>query len=131
MSKKKMGLNTICTHIGEIEDKQFKGAVSPIYLSTSYEFMDVDVKRYPRYFNTPNQEYLSKKIATLENAKSAMIFGSGMAAVSTTLLAFLKAGDHIVLQKDIYGGTRNLVEAHFDSYNIEYSFTDGLSVNDF
>jgi cystathionine beta-lyase/cystathionine gamma-synthase len=131
MSKKKMGLNTICTHIGEIEDKQFKGAVSPIYLSTSYEFMDVDVKRYPRYFNTPNQEYLSKKIAALENAESAMIFGSGMAAVSTTLLAFLKAGDHIVLQKDIYGGTRNLVEAHFDRYQIEYSFTDGLSVDDF
>jgi cystathionine beta-lyase/cystathionine gamma-synthase len=131
MSKKKMGLNTICTHVGEIEDKQFKGAVSPIYLSTSYEFMDVDVKRYPRYFNTPNQEYLSKKIATLENAESAMIFGSGMAAVSTTLLAFLKAGDHIVLQKDIYGGTRNLVEAHFDRYQIEYSFTEGLSVDDF
>ena len=126
-----MGLNTICTHIGEIEDKQFKGAVSPIYLSTSYEFMDVDVKRYPRYFNTPNQEYLSKKIAALENAESAMIFGSGMAAISTTLLAFLKSGDHIVLQKDIYGGTRNLVEAHFDSYNIEYSFTDGLSVANF
>ncbi|MCH7525593.1 MAG: PLP-dependent transferase [Bacteroidetes bacterium] len=131
MAKEKLGLNTICTHVGEIKDEQFKGAVSPIFLSTSYEFMNVDVKRYPRYFNTPNQEYLSKKIAALENAESAMIFGSGMAAISTTLLAFLKAGDHIVLQKDIYGGTRNLVEAQFDRFNIEYSFTDGLSVDDF
>ena len=131
MAREKLGLNTICTHVGEIKDEQFKGAVSPIFLSTSYEFMNVDVKRYPRYFNTPNQEYLSKKIAALENAESAMIFGSGMAAISTTLLAFLKAGDHIILQKDIYGGTRNLVEAQFHRYNIEYSFTDGLSIDDF
>lgn len=131
MSKEKLGAKTICTHVGEIEDKQFKGAVSPIYLSTSYEFMDVDVKRYPRYFNTPNQEHLNKKIAALENAETAMIFGSGMAAISTTLLSFLNAGDHIVLQKDIYGGTRNLAEAHFHRYQIEYTFTDGLNVEDF
>ena len=63
MLKKNLGLNSICAHVGEIRDEQFKGAVSPIYLSSSYEFLDVDVKRYPRYFNTPNQEYLSKKIA--------------------------------------------------------------------
>ena len=50
MSKEKLGVNTICTHVGEIEDTQFKGAVSPIFLASSYEFMDVDVKRYPRYF---------------------------------------------------------------------------------
>lgn len=131
MDKKKLGENTICTHIGEIKDKQFKGAVSPMYLSTAYEFMDVDVKRYPRYFNTPNQEFLSKKIAALENAEAALIFGSGMAVISTTLLAFLNSGDHIVLQKDIYGGTRNLVEAQFDRYNIGYTFTDGLDVTDF
>lgn len=131
MSKEKLGVNTICTHVGEIEDMQFKGAVSPIFLASSYEFMDVDVKRYPRYFNTPNQEYLSKKIATLEAAEAAMIFGSGMAAISTALLAFLNAGDHIVLQKDIYGGTRNLVEAQFDRYQIEYSFTEDLSIEAF
>lgn len=131
MSKQKLGVNTICTHVGEIEDTQFKGAVSPLFLASSYEFMDVDVKRYPRYFNTPNQEYLSKKVAALEQAEAAMIFGSGMAAISTTLLAFLNAGDHIVLQKDIYGGTRNLVEAQFDRYQIEYSFTEDLSIEAF
>jgi cystathionine beta-lyase len=131
MSKQKLGVNTICTHVGEIEDTQFKGAVSPVFLASSYEFMDVDVKRYPRYFNTPNQEYLSKKVAALEQAEAAMIFGSGMAAISTTLLAFLNAGDHIVLQKDIYGGTRNLVEAQFDRYQIEYSFTEDLSIEAF
>lgn len=131
MSKNKRGENTICTHTGEVKDTAFKGAVSPIFMASSYEFMDVDIKRYPRYFNTPNQDYLAKKIAALEHAETAMIFSSGMAAVSTTLMAFLGAGDHIVLQNDIYGGTRNLVEAQFDRYNIEYTFTEGLHVDDF
>lgn len=131
MSRKKLGKNTICTHVGEVPDEQFKGSVSPIYMGSSYEFLNVDVKRYPRYFNTPNQEYLAKKIARLEHAEAAMIFTSGMAAVSTTLLAFLSAGDHIVLQNDIYGGTRNLIEDQFERFNIEYSFTNGLHVDDF
>jgi cystathionine beta-lyase len=131
MKNKKPGINTICTHAGETPDEQFKGSVSPIFMASSYEFLEVDTKRYPRYFNTPNQEYLAKKIASLEHAETAMIFSSGMAAISTTLLAFLSAGDHIVLQKDIYGGTRNLVEEQFNRYHIEYTFTQGLHVDDF
>lgn len=131
MDKKNKGLNTICTHTGELRDKTFKGAISPLYMSTSYAFEDVDVKRYPRYFNTPNQVGLSEKIAALEQAEAAMIFGSGMAAISTALLAFLKAGDHIVLQNMLYGGTYNLITEQFDNFGIEYSFTDGLSPADF
>ncbi len=127
----KKGLNTICTHEGEIHDEQFKGAVSPLYMSTSYAFEDVEVKRYPRYFNTPNQVALSQKIAALEHAEAAMIFGSGMAAISTALLAFLKTGDHIVLQKTLYGGTYNFVSEEFSKYGIEYSFTEGLDPEDF
>jgi len=122
---------TICTHVGEVEDKRFKGAVSPIYMSTSYQFEGVDKKRYPRYFNTPNQEYLSKKIAALENAKAGMIFGSGMAAISTTFLAFLQKGDHMVLQNTLYGGTSNFIKEEFPKLGIEYTFTNGLSIADF
>ncbi|MBU2940576.1 aminotransferase class I/II-fold pyridoxal phosphate-dependent enzyme [Lacinutrix sp. C3R15] len=131
MKNKKLGINTICTHVGETPDLQFKGAVSPMYMSSSYAFMDVDVKRYPRYFNTPNQEYLAKKIAALEHAEAAMIFGSGMAAISTVLFAFLKAGDHVVVQNDIYGGTRNLIEKHFEDYNIAFTFTKDLEISSF
>ena len=127
MSTTYKGINTICTHTGEIKDEQFQGAVSPIYLSSSYAFMDVDVKRYPRYFNTPNQEGLSKKIAALEKTEAGMIFGSGMAAVSTALLAFLRNGDHVVLQETLYGGTYNLVVEEFEKYGITYSFTEDLS----
>ncbi len=127
----KKGLNTICTHEGEIQDKTFKGAISPLYMSTSYAFEDVDVKRYPRYFNTPNQEALCKKVAALENAEAALIFGSGMAAISTSLLAFLRSGDHVVLQNQIYGGTHNLVVEQFEKYGIAYSFTRGMEITDF
>nr|WP_046755541.1 PLP-dependent aspartate aminotransferase family protein [Kordia jejudonensis] len=131
MKKQKLGLNTVCTHTGEVEDKQFKGAVSPIYLSSSYAFEDIDEKRYPRYFNTPNQQALCKKVAALEHTEAAMIFGSGMAAVSTSLLAFLHKGDHVVLQNALYGGTMNLVLEEFDKYGIEYSFTQSLNIKDF
>lgn len=131
MSQKKFGLNTICTHIGEVKDEQFKGAVSPMYLSSSYEFLDVDVKRYPRYFNTPNQEHLAKKIAALEHTEMAMIFGSGMAAISTMFLAFLKQGDHLVVQNTLYGGTLNFIKEEFPKYGIDYTFTDGYKVEDF
>ncbi|MGC1514347.1 MAG: PLP-dependent aspartate aminotransferase family protein [Maribacter sp.] len=131
MEKHKKGLNTICTHVGELEDTQHKGAISPLYMSTSYAYEDVDVKRYPRYFNTPNQEGLCKKIAALEHAEAALIFGSGMAAVSTALLAFLSAGDHVVLQQTLYGGTYNLVNEEFSKYGIEYSFANGWQAEHF
>lgn len=124
-------IKTICTHVGEIEDKRFKGAVSPIYVSTSYQFEDADIKRYPRYFNTPNQQYLGQKIAALEHAEAGMVFGSGMAAISTTFLAFLKAGDHIVLQQTLYGGTSNFIQEEFPKYGIEFTFTNGLNIEDF
>ena len=131
MTKKKLGIHTICTHVGEIKDEQFKGAISPIYMSTSYEFDNVDIKRYPRYFNTPNQEHLSKKIAALEHAEAAMIFGSGMAAISHMFLAFLQKGDHIVVQNTLYGGTSNFIREEFHKYGIEYTFTEGYEEADF
>lgn len=131
MTKEKLGFNTICTHVGEVKDEQFKGAVSPMYLSSSYEFLDVDVKRYPRYFNTPNQEYLAKKIAALEHTEAALIFGSGMAAISHMFLAFLKKGDHLVVQNTLYGGTVNFIKEEFPKYGIEYTFTNGYKVEDF
>jgi len=61
----KKGKHTICIHEGEIKDTQFGGAVSPIFMASSYEYLDADPMRYPRYFNTPNQEVLGKKIAAL------------------------------------------------------------------
>ncbi|MBZ0326151.1 MAG: PLP-dependent aspartate aminotransferase family protein [Altibacter sp.] len=131
MKSKSLGVNTICTHVGEVEDKQFKGAISPLYMSSSYAYENVDVKRYPRYFNTPNQEALCKKIAMLEHTEAGLIFGSGMAAISTAMLAFLQQGDHVVLQQTLYGGTFNFVSEEFDKFGIGYTFTNGFSEADF
>ena len=131
MKSKKLGKNTICTHVGEVEDSQFKGAISPLFMSNSYAYEGVDVLRYPRYFNTPNQEGLCKKIAALEKTEAGLIFGSGMAAVSTSLLAFLKKGDHVVIQNTIYGGAYNFIVVEFPKYGIEFDFTNGFSEEEF
>lgn len=127
----KLGINSTCVHVGEVKDEQFKGAVSPMYMSTSYAFDGVDVKRYPRYYNTPNQEMLCKKIAALEHTEAGLIFSSGMAAISSAMLAFLKRGDHVIIQQVIYGGTYNFIATEFDKYGIEYSFTESDKVEDF
>jgi len=129
MSKHK--IETICLHYGAVEDPVHKGAISPLYMSTAYQFNDVKEKRYPRYINTPNQEGVSKKIAAIERGEAALIFGSGMAAISTSLLSHLNSGDHIIFYNDLYGGTRNLIKKEFDKYNISYSFAAGSSVDDF
>ncbi len=128
---KKKGKHTTCIHEGEIKDTQFGGAVSPIYMASSYAYIDADPIRYPRYFNTPNQQALGKKIAALENAEAGLPFASGMAAISTTLLAFLSKGDHIVLANEIYGGAFNFVVEEFEKMGIDYSFTKGVAVSDF
>ncbi len=126
---KKKQFDTQCVHEGQLEDPIYQGAISPLYLSTAYGYEVTD--RYPRYFNTPNQVGLAKKIAALEGAEEGLIFGSGMAAISTALLAYLNAGDHVVLQNDLYGGTTNLVVEHFNNYGIAYSFAEGLTAEAF
>lgn len=118
------GLNTICVHSGEVEDKVYKGAVSPMYLSTAYAYDGLETSIYPRYFNTPNQHMLAKKVAELEHAESALIFGSGMAAITTAILSILKSGDHLILQNQIYGGTRNFIIKECEQYGIHYDFVD-------
>ena len=131
MLKRENGISTICTHSGSVDDNVYGGATSPIYMSTSYSFVDNITNRYPRYFNTPNQEFLAKKIADLEKAESALIFSSGMAAITNVLLMILKSGDHAVIQNDIYGGTRNFIVSHFKSFGIEFTFTKDLTKNSF
>lgn len=127
----KKGKDSVCIHSGEIKDTQFGGAVSPIFMASSYPFLEVEQRRYPRNFNTPNQEVVSRKVAELENAEAGLSFGSGMAAIATSLLAFLKKGDHAVFPNAIYGGAFNFIVKEFPDYGIEYDFTEGLEVQDF
>lgn len=129
----KNNFSTRCVHDGEIKDTMYQGIVSPLFMSTTYPWFggDAEKKPYPRYFNTPNQEFLAKKIASLENGENALIFTSGMAAISTSIMANVKQGDHIIFQEDLYGGTRNFIKSEFHKYGIEYSFSGGLNTKDF
>lgn len=119
MSKK---IGTKCVHSGNIVDDKFHGSISPIYPATTYDYRKTDT--YPRYFNTPNQLALSRKISDLESAEDSILFGSGLGAVSSTMFSFLKSGDHVILHDSIYGGTINLVNTEFKKFNIDFSYID-------
>ena len=119
MSKK---IGTKCVHSGNIVDDKFHGSISPIYPATTYDYRKTDT--YPRYFNTPNQLALSRKISDLEGAEDSILFGSGLGAVSSTMFSFLKSGDHVILHDSIYGGTINLVNTEFKKFNIDFSYID-------
>ena len=75
MSEKLLGINSVCIHSGELQDTVFKGAISPLYMTTSYDYENQDMSRYPRYFNTPNQQALNQKISDLEHCEASLIFG--------------------------------------------------------
>ena len=117
-----MKKDTQCVHSGTYVDLKTKGINTPIFTSSSFEYLDIPENVYPRYFNTPNQKTVIDKLCALENAEDGLIFSSGMAAISTVVFALLKSGDHIVLQRDIYGGTHHFATADFDRFGIEYSF---------
>jgi cystathionine beta-lyase len=117
-----MRKDTQCVHSGTRVDRETRGLNTPIYTSSSFEYLDVPANVYPRYFNTPNQKSLIGKLCVLENAEDGLIFSSGMAAISTVMLTFLDSGDHVVLQRDIYGGTHHFVTAEFDRFGIQYTF---------
>lgn len=102
-----------------MHDQVKKGINSPIYTSTSFEFIDQPDTIYPRYLNTPNEKAVAEKIASLENSESALVFSSGMAAISTVLFSFLGKGDHAVFQKGLYGGTSHFLDREFKRFGIE------------
>lgn len=121
---------TRCVHAGTIRDDLNKGINSPIYTSTSFEFINQEDTIYPRYLNTPNEKAVAEKIASLEDTESALVFSSGMAAISTVLLAFLSKGDHAVFQKGLYGGTSHFLDRELRRFGIEYSVAQSQTAED-
>ena len=118
--------STKCVHSGNLIDEKYYGNISPLYPSITYDFIKSDV--YPRYFNSPNQIGVAKKISDLENAELSLLFGSGLGAISSSMFTFLKKGDHVILQDSLYGGTINFVNTEFNKFGIDYSYVD---INDF
>ena len=122
--------STRCVHAGTIHDPASRGVNSPIYTSTAYEFIDAEDTVYPRYLNTPNEKSVAAKLAALEEAEGALVFSSGMAAISTVIFALLKQRDHIVFQKGLYGGTLHFIENELPRFGIDYTIATSQEVDD-
>ena len=127
--KSKSGF-TVCVHEGN-QHALSLGINSPIYTSTSYGYLDTDERLYPRYFNIPNQKVVIEKLASLENTETGLLFGSGMAAISTTLLSLLSKGDHCIFQHGLYGGTFNFIVSELQRFGIEFTLLKDNQIKSF
>jgi cystathionine beta-lyase/cystathionine gamma-synthase len=128
MGKTNRQIDTKLIHAGE-PNPLIQGAVSiPIFQSSTFEYTGQESYhdlRYIRLNNTPNHVALHEKLAALENGEAAVVSGSGMAAISTTLLALLSAGDHFLAQDCLYGGTHDLITKDLPAYGISADFICG------
>ena len=126
---------TLQLHAGQEQPDPATGARAvPIYQTTSYVFRDSahaaarfgledSGNIYGRLTNS-TQEVLETRIAALEGGAAALAVASGAAAISYTIQALAQAGDHIVAQKTIYGGTYNLLAHTLPQFGVETTFVD-------
>jgi cystathionine beta-lyase/cystathionine gamma-synthase len=119
-----MRKETNCVHSGKYRDTLTRGINTPIFTSSSYEYLDREGTPYPRYFNIPNQDAVVRKLCILEGAESGILFSSGMAAISTAVLALAHSGDHIVMLDALYGGTHAFATDMFENLGIRCSFAE-------
>ena len=128
---KAMAKDTQCVHAGRIIDPNSKGLKTPLYPSNSHLHLEMGEDTYPRHSNTLNQRAVARKLCSLEHGELALVFSSGMAAISTALLASLSAGDHLVLQRGVYSGTVIFVIEELAKRGITASVTNGVTREDF
>ncbi len=119
-----MHTDTQCVHSGSYFEATTGGINTPIFTSSAYDYLNREDPPYPRYFNTVNQDVVVKKVCALEAAEDGVLFSSGMAAMSTAILAFAGSGDHVVLMDELYGGTHAFVTDAFEHLGIGYTFAE-------
>src|SRR5436309_5855066 len=104
---------------------------TPIYQTSTFEVTDNDQQLrathtdmfYTRYGN-PTNTVAEAAIAELESTDAALLFASGMAAITTSILALVKTGEHIVAQRDIYGGTTKFLSQWLPKRGVKTTFVD-------
>jgi len=120
-------METLAVHGGERRPGPEGSVVFPIYQGTVYSvepgtgYHDIP---YLRLSSTPSQRYLHDKLAALEDAEAAVATASGMAAVTTTLLSLLRAGDHLLASDCLYGGTHDFLTHHAADLGWRFTFVD-------
>jgi cystathionine gamma-lyase/cystathionine beta-lyase/cystathionine gamma-lyase/homocysteine desulfhydrase len=126
-----MGFSTIAIHAGNEPDAS-TGAVSvPIYQTSTYAqdaFGEHKGYEYARTQN-PTRSALERNIAALENAEFGYAFASGMSAIDTTL-KLVKAGDHVILGDNTYGGTFRLFDKILSNYGVEFDLADSSDITE-
>ncbi len=139
MSTQKFATNAL--HAGHNVESNGGTRAVPIYQTTSYVFKDSDQAAnrfnlsetgfiYTR-LNNPTNAILEQRLATLEGGMGAVVTASGTAAISTTLLTLLRAGDHIVASSSLYGGTFNLLKVTLPRLGITTTFVDASNPENF
>jgi cystathionine beta-lyase/cystathionine gamma-synthase len=127
-TQSKPHIDTQLIHAGE-RRPPIEGAVNlPVFQSATFTYdgqREYHNIRYARLNNTPNHEVLNTKLAVLEGGEAAMVTASGMAAITTTILALLKSGDHMLAQNCLYGGTHDLLTTDLSRLGIGFDFIDG------
>jgi cystathionine beta-lyase/cystathionine gamma-synthase len=121
------GWSTRAVHAGSAAPAPDAPVVTPIVQSTTFytDAVPAGEVRYTRHGTNPNHDVLAAKLAALEGAEAALVLGSGMAAISLSLLALAGSGDHVVAPRALYGGTRTLLVREFPRLGIAVSFADG------
>lgn len=126
---KEKGFSTRAVHAGEIRPNEFGSITTPIVQSSTFIFRNAEEIRqladdsvlrfeYGRYGH-PTQFAAEKKLAELENAEDAVLFSTGMSAITTSLFTLLKAGDHVVITDDAYKRTLDFCLGCLGRFGIE------------
>jgi methionine-gamma-lyase len=130
-----MKFSTRAIHEGHVKDKNYGSHVTPIYQTGAYVFDNAaeGARRftgeeegyiYSRRIGNPNSIEVGKRIASLEGAEKGVVTSSGMAAITTVLMAYLKAGDNIITTKNIYGTSYEFVTEVLPQYDIGHKMVD-------
>ena len=130
MKKPRTGFSTNAIHAAIEPDPTFGSIMTPVHLTSTYVQQELGVNKgfeYARVSN-PTRSVLERNIAALEGGKEGLAFGSGMAAI-TTLFHLLKSGDHVVLSRNVYGGTYRLGKLVLNSFNLDFEFVDTTNLS--
>jgi len=120
-----MGFSTDAIHAGQIPDPTTGAVITPIYQTSTYAQYELGKSTGFEYGRTHNftRQALEKNVATLEKGKYGIAFASGLAATHA-LMSLVKAGDHIVISNNVYGGTYRLYELNMKNYGLDFSWVD-------
>ena len=120
-----MGFATTAIHSGQEPDPTTGAVTVPIYQTSTYAQEGLGKHKGYEYARTqnPTRAALERNIAALEGAKFGFAFASGMAAIDATL-RLVKAGEHVIVSDNTYGGTFRLFTRILSNYNVEFDFVD-------